>query len=120
MKRTVLISAAIALFLLVSPASAIQKKGGGSSRTNAAAQAQDKKPDSGDKTGNVTQPDEPRKSDGRQPPVEIKKDRFIDENDDGINDDIKKEPTVKIKKKDPVEPRQKSREPEKTVKKKRG
>ena len=88
---------------VISDYESIQKKGKGDSKSKPVAQAQKKSSDSGERNKNATPPPPPKttkKSSGWKPPKEIKKDRFTDDNDDGINDRINKKPAVKIKKKE--------------------
>jgi hypothetical protein len=89
-----------AAFLTASPALAIQKKGKEDSKSKS-VQTQNKSSEAGERNGNVTPPPKrTEKSSAWKPPKEKEKDRFIDNNDDGINDRIDRQPTVKIKKKD--------------------
>ena len=120
MIKKAIILAAVASLLLASPALAIQKKGSSGSKSNKVAQAQNKSSDSGEKGRNVTAPDNSKKPSSWRTPRETKRDNFIDENDDGLNDNIKKEPTVKVKKRERPQEKPKTKEPDRSDKNRRG
>jgi hypothetical protein len=92
-------------FLAASPALAVKKVPKQSAQqSTSATQGQNQtggQKESGDIKQNV-QPPPPQQPQSRRPePPKIKeKDRFIDENDDGINDRYKKPPVVKKKPKE--------------------
>jgi len=104
--------------LLASPAFAIQKKKDSGSQSKAGAQVQNKSSESGEKSVNVTPsaPEETPKDSDWKPAKEIKKDNFVDDDGDGLNDSIKKQPTVKIIKKEKPPEQPKPSEPEKKSK----
>ena len=113
MIKKIMILTVAAAFLTASPALAIQKKGKDDSKSKPVAQAQNKSSESGEQVRNATPPPPPKetkKSSEWKPPKEVKKDRFIDNDDDGINDRINKKPTVKIKKKDKPKEEPKAKE----------
>ena len=98
MIRKIIILATAMSFLLTSPALAIQKKKAGQAKENAKVENKSKSSDSGEKALNATPPPAQRKV-AAPPPKPPKRDRFTDENGDGLNDSIKKQPRVKVKKK---------------------
>jgi len=120
-KKIMILAAAVA-FLSASPALAIQKKGRDDSKSKTASQVQKKSSDSGERSRNVTPPaprKETKKSSGWKPPKEVEKDRFIDNDDDGINDRINKQPTVKIKKREKPKEKPKAKESDRKSKRRR-
>lgn len=103
MIRNVIILAVVASFLLASPTLAIQKKKAGQSKSGSKAKVEQKSKssDSGEKVRNAAPPSKKETSSQPKwkPPKPPKRDRFKDENGDGLNDNIKKQHKVKVKKK---------------------